>query len=155
MNKLIIVVFAAMFAVFCGCESIGNEIYGSPPPPFPTPTETGIIPNLGHYLAAGVVDNLDIARFRQYGFEVVADTVNPGVLVVSFTNDGYRYDNIPIKNGAFRFTHGGGADNTNFPTDGYFISGSFITATEAQGYFQDCPDGFLGHGGDYVANLDH
>jgi len=140
----VLAVFVPMFAVFCvGCDAV----FGAPAQ-YPKPTETGIVPDMGHYSAAAVAGGNDISQLGKYGFDVVADDTNPGALQVSFSDDHYRYDSIPITNGAFYFTHGGGADGTNFPTDEYHISGSFVTASEAEGYFDDSSGG-----GDYIADL--
>jgi len=84
--------------------------------------QTGIIPEIGKY------------NFSARGYFSVASSNS-----ISFSQDGYAYYGIPIKNGSFSYRNGAllsGArsDNSNlYPTDGFKISGSFSTPTSASG----------------------
>jgi hypothetical protein len=86
-------------------------------------SETGIAPQTGSY------------NFSAQGrFEVQS----PATL--KFSRDGYAFYSIPIKDGAFYYRNGclvGSEENSDsgnlYPTDGFAISGHFISETEAEG----------------------
>jgi hypothetical protein len=92
----------------------------------PVPNKTGINPTTGEY------------SFSKDGcFEVVKEGCEK---YVRFASDCSRFDEIPVENGAFIYRWGqiGG---THCPTDGYAISGSFVTKDRAEGtikYAQGC-----------------
>jgi hypothetical protein len=75
--------------------------------------------------------------------------------VVSVTTDGYRIDVFPLWfDSTFAYIHGGGADGTVCPTDGYVISGRIFSATQVTGHFKDMSScGCGGNEGDFIATL--
>src|SRR5688500_18535104 len=76
----------------------------------PTPSQTGVRPLPGIFA--------DTGAFRA-GFTVLQSAAGD---YISYSDDAFRYDQIPIVDGAFSFAHGGGHDGTTCPTDGYAIS---------------------------------
>jgi hypothetical protein len=95
----------------------------------PEPSQTGIDPVVG-----------DDYSFSQSGCFSVFQYPNSGKKVVRFARDCERYDVIPIVEGGF-WHEWGDIDGRHCPTDAYAISGSFFTATRAQGtikYGFDC-----------------
>ena len=102
-NPILLALSAAVVTLW-GCHYISEMDYDLSE--FPA---TNITPEKGAY------------SFDQEGsFSVVEDSAT-GLLSVRFSRDGYRYDVIPVENGAFFHQHGqiGG---TECPTDGYGIS---------------------------------
>jgi hypothetical protein len=79
---------------------------------------TGIVPEMGTY------------RFSEgEHFEIVD---GGGLLNIRFSMDGYRWDTFYIYGGAF-YNEWGGIYTRHCPTDGYAISGHFLTPTYAEG----------------------
>jgi hypothetical protein len=84
----------------------------------PEANETGVTPSPGVY------------SFSEEGlFEVAEDD---GAYVLRFSVDGYRWDEIEIENGGFRYAWGE-INGTDCPTDSYAISGGFVEPTRAEG----------------------
>jgi hypothetical protein len=124
------------------------------PPPTPTsPSSTPIVPSP----APGVEPQTGCYLFNHRGCFAVdfddpaAPDPNRKVLVFgadcasaapgnTCTGQCFRSDEIHIAQGAFSFQHGD-IDGTDCPTDGYVMSGSFTTDTQAEGtivYVRDC-----------------
>lgn len=95
---------------------------------------------LGVFSATSVAPEIGSYSFSTEGsFAVVADSAT-GNSAVRFSRDGFRFDIIPIQDGAFFMEHGE-IDGTDCPTDGYAISGHFVNGTLAEGriaYATDC-----------------
>jgi len=121
-KSLLLLLAASMLAqLYMGCGGGGGgggdnqEDWG-----IPVPTMTGVDPLIGEY------------SFNQRGcFSVTKDSTS-GVKAVVFASDCSRFDRITVEGGAFYFTHGE-VGGTDCPTDAYAISGSFISATRAEG----------------------
>jgi hypothetical protein len=93
----------------------------------PEPTQTGIVPNKGAYSIVPTSITVLNEMGQIYSF-AVQEGVTAGKRYVGFWTAA-----IPIENGAFKYTHGGGVDGTVCPSDGFAISGSFTSPTSAQG----------------------
>ncbi|MBP7831283.1 MAG: hypothetical protein KA248_15350 [Kiritimatiellae bacterium] len=125
MKRSILVVTLAlgMCGMMTGCDGNGEDGYG-----LDSFSATGIDPETGAY------------SFSQEGhFAVIVDW-STGIRSLRFSRDGFRFDNIPIQNGTFFMEHGE-VNGTDCPTDGYAISGHFVTSTRAEGrvaYATDC-----------------
>jgi hypothetical protein len=67
--------------------------------------------------------------------------IGDAMKTLEFSSDCYRYDAIPVVGVAFYYIHGGfpdcdagcQSDGSGCPTDGYAISGHFVTDTHATG----------------------
>jgi hypothetical protein len=100
----------------------------------PEPTQTGVVPTIGNYSivpSVRVVNNVNNDPGQITGFSVQED-VATGQLVV-----GFPFAEILVQNGTFKHTHGGGEDTTVCPSDGYAVSGYFVSPTSAQGIIYD------------------
>jgi len=93
----------------------------------PEPTPTGIVPDKGTYSIVPTSVTVRVEMGQIYSFAVQASAAT-GKFYVGFSSA-----TIQIENGAFKHTHGGGVDGTVCPSDGFAISGSFISPTSAQG----------------------
>lgn len=123
LKVLALAVMVSLGHLLTGCESGDDTGYG-----LRGYTSTGVTPEAGSF------------SFNQEGSFSVVDDPATGLRSVRFSRDGFRYDHIPVQNGTFFLEHGeiGG---THCPTDGYAISGHFVTSTVAEGqiaYATDC-----------------
>src|SRR3989338_3090840 len=122
-NQIIMAILGATAGLlWTSCGTKGDDPWG-----MPIPRMTGITPVVGQY-----------AFDQQGNFSVIQKT--NGQLYVRFSSDRYRYDEIKIVNGAFQWWHGS-IGGTHCPTDSYAITGSSVTATQAEGtikYAYDC-----------------
>jgi len=117
------VILVSLVHLLTGCESGDEHGYG-----LDASSATGVTPEIGSF------------SFNQEGsFAVVSDPAT-GLRSVRFSRDKYRYDLIPVVDGAFFFEHGQ-INGTDSPTDGYAISGHFITPAEAEGQVAYAFDG--------------
>ena len=82
-------------------------------------SETDVVPGEGDYSFS----QRGVFRVKGYSLQ--------------FSVDNYRYDDITVVNGAFYNTwgtaDGATCPNCSCPTDGYGISGHFLTSTSAEG----------------------
>jgi hypothetical protein len=105
-------------------------------PVFQSPTN--IVPMPGSYFTQAEIDLCDggyCGKSSKSEWFTVLDTAT----LISFSSDRYRYDSFPISAGIFSYIHGGNYDYSYCPTDGYSISGRFISATTATGHYQSIP----------------
>jgi hypothetical protein len=119
----------------------------------PAQTATNIVPTLGNYNAAPLTNTDVIGPLGVYGFEVGLVYYTGTRQCVNFSSDGYLSDCFDIVDGTFGHAHGGSVDGTYCPTDGYIISGSFLTETTAQGNFQYIPACSVVSSGNFTAFL--
>ncbi|MDZ4859130.1 MAG: hypothetical protein SGI88_09095 [Candidatus Hydrogenedentes bacterium] len=68
--------------------------------------------------------------FDQLG-QFTVDVSKNGEVII-FSVDGFRFDEIPVVNGAF-FNQWGDLNGTHCPTDAYILSGHFVSPTRAKG----------------------
>ena len=112
-----------------------------------TPTET-VKPkisksyNINSFSATGIVPEEGSYSFSQKGvFKVIVDGAT-GLSSVRFSSDGYRFDTFPVQNGSFQMRWGQ-INGVHCPSDGYAISGHFVSPTSAKGeivYAWDCQE---------------
>lgn len=115
----------------------------------PVPTETGIVPIVGHYTVRPTDPAVSVEPLSKFGFSVVR--YQPSIVI---TMDTFRYDSLFLSKGTFSLIHGASFDGTYFPSDGYSITSSFVTPTQAEGLFQFMP-GLNRHPlGSFIATLD-
>lgn len=117
------------------------------------PSPTDVVPNTGFY--EFVTDHTITGSFHgRLVFNVfIARQYSSLKPFVYFSADGYRYDWIPIEDGAFYWEHGqiNGYDS---PTDGYAISGQFVTPTRAEGIIKLAITGHIMAEATFVATLE-
>lgn len=89
----------------------------------------------------------DIFPLDEAGFTVEYNGVT-GVYAIKMSTDYYRYDLFPVTGGEFAYRHGNGC-----PSDGYSISGSFVSSTEARGNFSWIPICRTANSGKFIATL--
>jgi hypothetical protein len=154
MNKFNVLVLVVI-ATVCG---IGCDPYSTPvsDPPFadvavpdasgcsheydgacydyPIPVETHVVPTPGHYAVRPADPSISVAPLDVFGFDVAASA-----LCINFTVDSFAFYKITVTFGTFSLIHGARGDGTYFPSDGFIVSGSFVTPTEAEGFFQYMP----------------
>ena len=121
--SLALAVMASMVYMLTGCTPNDDNGYG-----LSSYSSTGVIPEVGSY------------SFTLEGEFSVVDDSTTGLRSVRFSQDGFRFDLITVQNGVFFHEHGE-VNGTDCPTDGYGISGHFVTTTRAEGrvvYATDC-----------------
>jgi hypothetical protein len=89
----------------------------------------------------------DIFPLDEAGF-IVEYNATTGLYAIKMSTDYYRYDTFPVTGGEFAFSHGNGC-----PSDGYSISGSFVSPTEARGNFSWIPICRTANSGKFIATL--
>ena len=89
----------------------------------------------------------DIFPLDDAGF-IVEYNATTGLYTIKMSTDYYRYDTFPVTGGEFAFSHGNGC-----PSDGYLISGSFVSPTEARGNFSWIPTCRTANSGKFITTL--
>jgi len=96
-----------------------------------------------------------ITQLNLSGFTVSIEAAT-GLFWIVYVPYAWRCDEMKVVNGAFDFEHGQGFDGnggTNCPTDGYAISGSFVSSTEAHGKYVTLSSCRIQSSGTFVATL--
>jgi len=111
---------------------------------------SNVIPLVGTYSVAPLTADDDIAPLDTLGFVVVGTT---SWTSVDFRQSQWWHDVISVAGGNFSHVHGGDLDGTVCPAEGYILSGSFVSPTQATGYFKYIPDCYPSKGGNFIATL--
>jgi len=151
---------------FCQIENSGCFIATLVVPDAGSAADTGpdgpvINPLAGHYTARPDPAVLDggadpITPLDLFGFTVSADATT-GALSVTYSSNAHNYYSFPVSNSAFNYEHGQGIDGyggTYCPTDGFAISGSFLSPTEAHGTYYATSSCRVQNAGFFIATRD-
>lgn len=133
---LVLVTLYLSFLVGCGIVTPNDEGSWN----MSAPLQTEIVPKLGQY------------TFNQRGNFSVIENSQTGQRYVHFASDSYRFDDLLVINGAFYFEWGQIVKG-HYPSDGYAISGSFVSETRATGYIKYAGSGHILSEGNFVAEL--
>jgi len=107
---------------------------------------SNVAPMDGTYSVAPLTAYDDVAPLDTLGF-----TVSSAKLV--FRQSEWWSDSMWVAGGNFSHVHGGDLDQTVCPAEGYILSGTFVSPTQATGYFKYIPDCGPAKGGNFIANL--
>lgn len=146
-----LVVMAIVLTIVAGCSSGGKNWS------VPQPRQTGVDPDDGVYnfVMAKTVEPSIIVRFLKTDFGGGRDNIQ---FQHSKIVNGQRYSNshvIDIDKGGFFYIYGDIAPGTgSYPAEGFAISGSFVSPTQATGEIEFATYGYIIGKTTFIATLE-
>ena len=149
--------FASIY--YCSTQNRGNYIATLVVPDAgidatvinPTPGNYSMKPDPASFYVG--VDQVTPLNLSSFTISVEASTGRFWIVYVPYW---WRCDEMAVVNGSFAFEHGQGLDGnggTNCPTDGYAISGAFVSPTEAHGKYATLSSCRVQSSGTFVATF--